>query len=194
MNSWFSPLLYLSASSSEGDLRRHIEFLKAENEMLRRRVPKQRIFLDKGERERLMKLGKAIGPGVLKLIKIVHPRTHQRLYQWQRDVKPAKRMGRTKTVESVRQLVIRIARETGWGYGRIVGELRKLRIHCVGRTTVRTILKEEGVNPSPKRGKGTWDEFVKIHADTLWQVDFFSKKVVTKTGLKQAFVLAFLHV
>jgi len=44
---------------------------------------------------------------------------------------------------------------------------------------------------SPKRGKGTWDEFVKIHADTLWQVDFFSKNVITKKGIKQAFVLAF---
>ena len=43
-------------------------------------------------------------------------------------------------------------------------------------------------------GKGSWDEFVKIHADTLWQVDFFSKMTVTKTGFKQAFVLAFLHV
>lgn len=69
-----------------------------------------------------------------------------------------------------------------------------MRIHCVGRTTVRTILKEEGIQPSPKRGKGTWDEFVKIHAETLWQVDFFSKMTVTKTGFKQAFVLAFLHV
>ncbi|WP_145060769.1 integrase core domain-containing protein [Adhaeretor mobilis] len=35
---------------------------------------------------------------------------------------------------------------------------------------------------------------MKIHADTLWQVDFFCKMTVTKTGLKQAFVLAFLHV
>lgn len=95
-------------------------------------------------------------------------------------------MGRTKTIESVRELVIRIARETGWGYGRIVGELRKLRVHCVGRTTVCTILKEGGVNPSPKRGKGTWDEYVKIHAITLWQVDFFSKMVVTAAQLRKS--------
>ena len=64
----------------------------------------------------------------------------------------------------------------------------------MGRTTVGTILKEEGVKPSPKRGSGTWDEFIKIHADTLWQVDFFSKAVVTRRGIKQAFVLAFLNI
>jgi hypothetical protein len=75
-----------------------------------------------------------------------------------------------------------------------VGELRKLRILGVGRTTVGTILKEEGVNPGPKRGKGTWDEFIKIHAETLWQVDFFGKMVITRKGIKPAFVLTILHV
>jgi len=128
-------------------------------------------------------------------VTIVSPRTYQR---WKRRVthgeRPAKRMGRKGTPESIREIVVRLARETGWGYGRIVGELKKLRIQCVGRTTVRTILKEEGVHPGPKRGKGTWHEFIKVHAETLWQVDFFTKPVITKAGIKQAYVLAFLHI
>lgn len=195
MSNWFSPLLFLLAGSTEDQLRRQIEFLKAENEILRAHIPKQRLFLKNEERERLLKLGDAVGKGVLQIITIVNPRTYQR---WQRRVsqgqKPAKKMGRKGTPESLREIVVRLAKETGWGYGRIVGELKKLRIHCVGRTTVRTILKEEGIHPGPKRGKGTWDEFLKIHAETLWQVDFFSKPVVTKTGIKQALVMAFLNI
>ena len=103
-------------------------------------------------------------------------------------------MGRPNTLESVREIVIRIAKETGWGYSRILGEVRKLRIRCVGRTTVGNILKEEGLAPGPRRGPGTWNEFVKMHAETLWQIDFFSKCIWTPKGLRQCFVLAFLHV
>lgn len=195
MKDWFSPLFFLFARSSEDQLRRQILFLKAELEMTRKRVEQQRIFLTDEERMRLLELGDGIGSDALKLISIVHPRTYRRwLERRSNGKKPTKKMGRKGTSETIRQIVVRLAKENGWGYGRIVGELRKLRIRCVGRTTVRTILKEEGVHPSPKRGKGSWDEFIKIHAETLWQCDFFSKMVMTTSGLRQAYVLAFLHV
>ena len=69
-----------SASTSKTSGQPVLFFLAGctENEMLRKWVSKQRIFLTKGERERLVALGKAIGPGVAKLITIVHLRT----YQW----------------------------------------------------------------------------------------------------------------
>lgn len=194
MTGWFSPFLFYLARCTENELRRQIEFLKAENEMLRLRVPKKRIFLKREERERLLKLGTAIGPCVSKLITIVHGRTYQRWVQEKNCGKIAKKMGRPRTLESIRDIVLRLARETGWGYRRILGELKKLRIHSVSRSTIKNILKEEGIKPSPKRGNGTWDEFLKLHVDTLWQVDFFSKMIWTPTGLRQAFVLTFIHV
>lgn len=91
-------------------------------------------------------------------------------------------------------MVVRQAKETSWGCGRIVGELKKLRIQSVGRTPSRKNLKEEGIHPGPQRGPGMWHESVKTHAETLWLVDFFTKSVVTKTRIKLAFVLAFLRV
>lgn len=195
MRGWFYPLFFLFAHADEELLRRQILFLKAELEMTRKRVEKQRIFLTNEERQRLLELGDGIGSDVLKLISIVHPRTYRRwLKRRSHGKQPTKKMGRKGTSETIREIVIRLARENQWGYGRIVGELRKLRIRCCGRTTVRTILKEEGIHPGPKRGPGTWDSFVKIHSDTLWQCDFFSKMVMTSNGLKQAFVLAFMHV
>jgi putative transposase len=59
---------------------------------------------------------------------------------------------------------------------------------------VRNILKAEGLDPGPKRGEGSWDEFIKRHAATLWATDFFSKKVWTARGPVDVFVLFFIHV
>lgn len=67
-------------------------------------------------------------------------------------------------------------------------------IKSVSRNTVKATLKENGLNPGLARGKSTWDEFLKIHAATLWQCDFFSKKVLTPKGLRDIFVLVFLHI
>jgi putative transposase len=72
----------------------------------------------------------------------------------------------------MRRLIVKLARETGWGYTRILGELKKLGTCHVSRNTVRNILLAHGLDPGPRRGVGTWDEFLKIHAATLWQCDF----------------------
>jgi putative transposase len=190
----FQPLLFFLARCTENELRRQIELLKAENEMLRKRVPKKRIFLSRKERDRLIELGKGIGPGVRHLITIVHARTFQRWISERESGKQSKKIGRPKTLETVREIVIRIAKETGWGYSRILGELKKLRIQAICPSTIKNILKEEGLVPGPRRGPGSWSEFLSIHAETLWQIDFFSKCIWTPKGLRQCFVLAFLHV
>ena len=58
---------------------------------------------------------------------------------------------------------------------------------------MKNILVENGFDPGPKRGKGTWREFLKIHKDSLWQIDFISKRVWMLQGPRQICALAFLH-
>jgi putative transposase len=43
-------------------------------------------------------------------------------------------------------------------------------------------------------GEGSWDDFVRRHAASLWACDFFSKKVRTVRRLVDVFVLFFPHV
>ncbi len=178
MSNIFQPLLFLIARSTHAQLARQLEFAKAENRMLRRRVPKKRIFLTDKEKAQLLKLGQAIGPGVRHLITVV---SYSAYRCWVRaadkDSPPAKKRGRPRTAEEIRDLILKLAGETGWGYGHIMGELKKLGIKPPSRSTIKNILKENGFDPGPKRGKGSWDEFIKIHVETLWQIDFFSKHI-----------------
>jgi putative transposase len=189
----FQPLLFILARCTRNQLVRQIEFLKAENEMLRARVPKKHIWLKPDERNRLLELALAIGPDVKHLITIV---TYDAIRRWKRQTYGfvSKKRGRPKLPQEIRELVLRIAQETGWGYTRILGELKKLGIDYVSRQTVVNILKEAGYEPGPKRGAGTWDEFLKIHAETLWQCDFFSKRTMSRFGLPQLFAMVFINV
>ena len=76
----------------------------------------------------------------------------------------------------------------------VLGELKKLGIYSVCKTTIRTILKEHGFDPGPKRGKGTWDDFIRIHAKTLWACDFMSVRSWTLRGRLDLYLLIFIHV
>jgi len=102
--------------------------------------------------------------------------------------------GRPRTEEAIYALVIRFAAENGWGYTRILGELKKLGVRRIARSTVKRILKEHGFDTGPGRGHGTWTDFVERHASTLFACDFFSTKVWTMRGLVDVFVLFVIHV
>jgi putative transposase len=56
--SWlFHPLQFVLARCTKNELIRHIEFLRAENEILRTRVRRTFVRLNPDERNRLVKLG-----------------------------------------------------------------------------------------------------------------------------------------
>jgi putative transposase len=168
-------LWLLLAAATDRKLTRMVEYLKAENRILRDRLP-DKIVVTPTEKRRLLRYGAPLGAAIRDLITVVHPRTFLR---WLAGDKPtaksratSREPGRPRTAEDVRQLVLRLAKETGWGYTRILGELKKLGVRGVCRSTVVNILKDAGLDPSPERRKGTWREFIRRHAATLWASDF----------------------
>jgi putative transposase len=198
---WFyQPLLLLLANSTDSDLAKQVEYLKAENQILRRLLGK-RPYLGEPDKRLLVKLGQAVGKGIKDLLSIVSYPTYRRwvgLYDPAgAGTKPAGargKGGRPRTSDETRELVLRLARENDWGYTRILGELRKLSTTKVSRSTVVNILRENKLDPKSDPTKGTWADFLKSHAQSLWQCDFFSKNIVTAAGIRQCFVLAFIHV
>jgi len=184
----FHPLLALIASATNNELAWYVEFLKKENKILRSRVPGQ-IHTKPEERSRMVKLGKLLGQAIEELIRLVSPATFYRWCREEQGKKPT--AGKCKSRE-VREFVVEVARTTGFGYTRILGELRKVGIKNISRQTVRNILKEEGIEPGPNRKNDCWDNFIKRHAETLWAVDFFSVKSVTVKGLRDLYLMVFL--
>jgi putative transposase len=195
MTKLFQSLLVVIASARHAQLARQIQYLKVENEILRSKLP-ARITVTLAERKRLVRFASKLGGMLRHLVSIVKPGT---VLRWIREDKPNRRKrkvvkrGRRRKPEQIRRLVLKLAHENDWGYTRILGELKKLGIRSISRNTVKRILRENGIDPGPKRGAGTWDEFLKRHAVSLWQCDFLTQRIVTIKGIRDAFVLVFIH-
>lgn len=81
--------------------------------------------------------------------------------------------------EVLRALVVRLAVENPmWGYRRIQGELISLN-YRVAASTVWSILKRAGIDPSPQRRGPTWHEFLHAQAHQVLACDFFSVDTIT---------------
>jgi putative transposase len=115
-------------------------------------------------------------------------RWHRRLVR-RRWTYPHRRPGRPPLDRRLQRLVVRLARENpGWGYMRIVGELRNVGI-SVSATSVRAILIRHGLPPAPQRDEPSWRDFLRQHAATTLACDFF---IVETAWLKRIYVLFFL--
>jgi putative transposase len=196
---WFQAMLMVlfEAWAARRDVQ--IRFLKVQAEMLRERLPGNRVIVSPEERSRLLMLGAELNHQVDDLMGVVSVKTYKR---WVRELKAGGspiRVGRPKRMTaSLRKLVLKLARENvGWGVRRIVGELRKLGLTS-SRSSVQRLLISEGLLPDPERRapKGVttpWRTFINAHMDTLVACDFFSKTVWTPLGKRMAFCLMFIH-
>ncbi|QDU51594.1 hypothetical protein [Gimesia panareensis] len=120
----FHPLLTLIATASDNLLAKYILYLKNENRILRDRTPGE-IHAKPHERAQFLKYGKPLGKAINELITIVTPGT---FHSWVREEKRSRKkktIGRPGKSVVLRELILKIARETGVGYTRILGELRK---------------------------------------------------------------------
>ncbi|MBU0479123.1 integrase core domain-containing protein [bacterium] len=194
-NNWiFQEFLFLLGHLVHSNLMRQIDYLKVENQILRSKT-NRRINLNPSEKQRLVKYGLALGGDIKRFINIVSYTTFR---NWVNNGvssnKNISKRGRPRSHREIRDLVVKLARENNWGYTRILGELKKLDIYSLSRNTIKNILKENGLDPAPKRSEDTWDDFIKRHFKTLWACDFFTKTVWTILGPKIFHVLFFINV
>jgi transposase InsO family protein len=170
-----------------------IEYLREENRVLKQQLGRKRLRLTDVQRRRLAIRGKAIGRRALAdVASLVTPDT---ILRWHRQLIAEKwthkrrSPGRPRVMEVIADLVVRMARDNPrWGYTRIQGALYNVG-HRVGRTTVADILKRNGIDTAPERGKRTtWSQFLKAHWDVLAAADFFTVEVWGIRGLVTFYV------
>jgi putative transposase len=118
-----------------------IEFLQAENRLLKERLHGKRIRFTDAERALLARKAKVGGrKALLKLDTIVSPDTllrwHRRLVAQKWNFADRRGPGRPGIMREIAALIVRMALDNcGWGYTRIQGALANLG-HKVGRGTV----------------------------------------------------------
>ena len=104
-----------------------IEFLQAENRLLKQRLRGKRIRFTDAERTLLARKAKAVGrKALLKLDTVVSPDTlmrwHGRLVAEKWNFAHRRGPGRLGIMREIEALIVRMAQEIpGWGYSRIQG-------------------------------------------------------------------------
>jgi putative transposase len=179
--------------SAGGGREREVEIL-----VLRHQV---KVLSRKAGRPKLRRLDRAFLSAAARMLPrerresfLVTPAT---LLRWHRELVRRKWTYRRKPVgrppmsSQVRELILRLAIENPrWGCVRIQGELRGLGIR-VGATTIRSLLKRNGLGPAPRRHGSSWSQFLRAQAQGVLACDFFS---VETAFLHTLYVLFFIEV
>jgi hypothetical protein len=174
-----------------------IDYLRAENQVLKEKLGQRRILLDDDQRRRLAVKAKLLGRQALAdIATLVTPDT---LLRWHRQLVAAKwdysqrrspTPGRPPLSPEIEQLVVRLAQENPtWGYDRIAGALANLE-HALSYTSVGNLLWAHGLEPAPERRRHTpWKTFLQAHWQTLSAIDFTTVEVWTRGGLVTFYLL-----
>jgi transposase InsO family protein len=123
---------------------------------------------------------------------IVKPET---LLRWHRELVRRKwtqrrRPGRPTIPAGTVAIILRLARENPTrGYRRIQGELATMGI-VLAPSSVWTVLRRHGIDPSPMRKGPTWPEFLRSQTASLLACDFFTVDTVLRQRL---YVLFFIE-
>ena len=198
MNSMLSLLLVFLNQFFMPRHNAQVRLLKAQIQILRTRIPTQRIILSPEEKAELLRIGAECGHEIDGLLEVAKPATYKRWLAQMRSGRPFKSVGRPRLTQELRDVVIRIGSENLlWGYKRIAGELKKLGLYA-GANSVKRILNEAGIHPSPEKYKKKpalpWTTFVRAHMESMVACDFFTKTVLTARGPLTVYVLIFIHV
>jgi len=174
-----------------------LAYVRAEADYYRSLAPPGRMTFTDTWRRRFAELGLRVGWSRLaEIATVAHPKTIQK---WYRTVvcgggSARKAMGRPKIPAATERLVVRMATENpSWGQLRIRGELKKVGITIAART-IAAILKRNGLPTRPHRpDQRRWQPFVLGNLDEIVATDFFTTKVWTLFGMKEVYVLFFIH-
>jgi hypothetical protein len=164
---WGSLLAWVSGKVDQ-ELRLKVEYLAAENRILRSQISSRPRLTD-GQRITLATISQKLGAKALRdIASVVTPET---ILRWHRqlvckkfntsDGRKAKSVGRPPMDGAVVEQVVAFAGENpNWGYRRIAGALAALEI-SLSHQTVTNILEDHGIDPAPTRkAKTNWADFI----------------------------------
>jgi len=102
---WFYVALHLLVEAGAARRDARIRFLKAQVEILRRKLGGNRVIPSPDDRARLLAIGQELDHNVADVIGIVTPRTYCRWVTELREGRRPKRVGRPKIARNLRELV-----------------------------------------------------------------------------------------